>query len=315
MKNVKMLLVGLFGLQILLVAILYAGDSTEQSLFRPLLGENADDLSMDVEKIVIEDAQTAQQLELRQKSGQWQLPDGLPLNQSKLDSVLSSLFALRTNWPVATTTSSHDRFEVDEEKYQKRIQLYSGGEVQAELFIGTSPGFKKSHVRVAGKDEVYALPLNNFEYSVSSDDWLDNSLLHLGSLSKIQGSGYDLSFIANQWGLASRPEGKVLLQDKVKELATAIQTLNVQGVQSQKLATFPVGIKVNSDKGELSYQLFKDASNYALQRSDHDIQFKISQYDYDKLAGVLLDGLLEDISEPEERAGVEPKDKEGELKE
>ena len=303
MKNVKTLLVGLLSIQALLAAVLYAGNSPEDSTSQSLLGLNSDSLKTSVEKIIIDDSKAVQEVELKQQGGQWLLANGLPVKQSKLESALSSLSALRTNWPVATTTPSHSRFEVAEDKYQKRIQVYKGGELHSELFIGTSPGFKKSHVRVAGQDEVYALKLNSFDYSGDSDDWLDNGLLHLNSVSSMQGTGYVLNSVAGQWSLAELPEGKQLLQDKAQGLAAAIEGLNVLGVQAQNLTSFPVGIKVNSEQGELSYQLFKEGENYAVKRSDRNAQFKISQSDYDKVAGVFLDNLLQDApvidAEPE----------------
>jgi len=310
MKNVKTLLVGLFGIQVLLVAVLYVGNSAEDSTSQSLLGANADSLKTSVEKIVIDDSKAVQQVELKQQGGQWLLANGLPVKQGKLESALARLSALRTNWPVATTTSSHSRFEVAEDQYQKRIQLYKGGELYSELFIGTSPGYKKAHLRVAGQDDVYALKLNSFDYSGDSDDWLDNGLLHLSSVSSIQGTGYALNSVAGQWSLAELPEGKLLLQGKVQDLVAAIQGLNVLGVQAQNLTSFPIGIKVNSEQGKLSYQLFKDGGNYAVQRSDHDMQFKISSGDYDKLVNVVLDSLLEDAPLPEVVQEIEEEGKE-----
>ncbi len=49
--------------------------------------------------------------------------------------------------------------------------------VVGDLYLGTSPGFKKVHARRADSDDIYAITFANYEATARTDDWLDKALL------------------------------------------------------------------------------------------------------------------------------------------
>ncbi|NHN38414.1 DUF4340 domain-containing protein [Pseudomaricurvus alcaniphilus] len=170
---------GLLALQLVLAAGLFWGDGAGQSeaIGQPLLGfEQAQ-----IDKVVIGAGE--EEVTLQRQDGQWRLPgqSDLPVDSGKLQPLLEQLHGLQSGWPVATSASSHQRFEVSEDTHQRRIRLFRDGQLVVDLYLGTSPGFKKVHGRRAADTEVYALPLNSFDFPTSADNWLDKTLQATGA--------------------------------------------------------------------------------------------------------------------------------------
>src|SRR5690606_9433221 len=93
----------------------------------------------------------------------WQLSDlaALPANAPKVNGLLGNLEDLNTRWPVVDSASGRERFEVTEANYQRRLALYQGDKLLGSYYFGTSPGFRQTHVRRDGENDVYAVSFNN----------------------------------------------------------------------------------------------------------------------------------------------------------
>lgn len=143
-------------------------------------------------------------VELSKVDGTWQLPDGVPAAGFKIGSVLERLSNAAGGWPVANTGSSRERFEVTEESHQRHITVRAGEDTVADIFLGTSPGYRKTHARRAGDDEVYAIKFSNYEAGVKTSDWLDRSLLRPdGDLSAMRRLAVDHGPTSEPSGTAS----------------------------------------------------------------------------------------------------------------
>jgi len=59
--------------------------------------------------------------------------------------LIDKLEGAEAAWPVATSESSAERFEVSDAKFQRRIRFFADDAVVTELFLGTSPGFRRVH--------------------------------------------------------------------------------------------------------------------------------------------------------------------------
>jgi hypothetical protein len=149
-RNLILLLV----IQVLLVMGLFAWHKHHQP---KLEAKQLLDFSIsDVDRLIIHDA--SNHVSLKKSGTDWLLPDmnSLPVDVKKLDDLLDKLKNTKLTWPVTTTASSHERFEVSTDKFQRRVELYQGDKKLGELLLGSSPGFKKIHVRREGENEVYA---------------------------------------------------------------------------------------------------------------------------------------------------------------
>ena len=173
----------------------------------------------------------------READDVWLLPElqKLPANKGQIDDIVSTLINLKAGWPVATTSSSHKRFEVGEEQYQRRVQLYAGDTLVQEFFLGTSPGFRKVHMRKADENAVYAVSLNTYQFPVNVQDWLHKTLLSVPTVKSIKGQDYAVEKQAENWVFAdsetSTEEAQPLVNaDKTQQLVAALTELSVQRV-------------------------------------------------------------------------------------
>ena len=245
----------LLAVQVVLVGVLLAAQSgavVEPEAFLSLDTEQVDSIS-------ISNADDA--VSLRKADGAWRLPDGLPVDASKIDGLLDKLGNAAGGWPVASKASTAERFEVTEDNHQRHVVLNAGDDVAADFYLGTSPGYRKAHARHVDEDEVYAITFSNYEAGVRASDWLDKSLLRpVGTLSRIDrasdGDEVDdfsllrvLETTAESENAESAPtageaswtssDGAVLVQSKVDTFVGRFTNLSVLGVSDADLPASP----------------------------------------------------------------------------
>ena len=305
MNTLRNWLAGLLGLQLVLAAGLFVNASANRSTDVADALITFDESQLD--KVVIGDG--SNQLTLVKQENAWQLPElhDLPASTGKLENALDKLANLTISWPVATTTSAHSRFEVSEEKHQRRIQLYSEDKLAGELFLGSSPGFRKVHVRSPDADEVYALSVNTYEFPVKDSDWLDKKLLAVDDITRIKGPDFTLKKQNDAWTLTGDDETGTNVDqvdsEKANQLRRAFSSLTVTGVaepspvfDSEDVITLEVN--GGSDGENQRYQFLAIDDRYYA-KSDHFPQvFTLSQYDYERLATVKLETLRLAESKP-----------------
>ena len=284
MKNLQMALSGVLALQLVLAAGLFWESSSRQQAqaqATQLVQTETDALQR------LEIAGDDERVALVLRDGQWQLPElhDLPVNSDKLDSLLEKLTALKGNWPVATSNSARERFEVAEEKFRKHIKLFTaeGDEPALELFVGTSPGFRKVHVRRAGDDAIYAVELNSFDLPTTADSWLDKNLLAAGAIDHVEGPDYQLRKVGNEWKFADTEDAPAVDPGKARELAGALEKLRITKAVTEAPQAEETLIVVQTNDGERRYHFASADDKYYVRRDDLDQFFEISQYDFDRV--------------------------------
>ena len=178
-------------LQLLIIAYLLfdAGEEGGQNENALQYSFNPDSVS----RLVISDGQSddKESLSLMRLGDDWVLPDahGFTVSKNLVSQLLKNISAVNSSWPVADTSESITRFELSDSNYQRRVSIFSKDlEVAGvDFYLGTSPGFRKIHLRNAGSDKVYSVNLNQLEFSVSADYWMDKSLLSIpGQIIKVE---------------------------------------------------------------------------------------------------------------------------------
>lgn len=134
----------------------------------------------EVDALEIEDGEK-RKLVLKRESDVWTIPaiDGFPADKNAVERLLEKLEGLEKGWPVATTSGAAKRFKVADDEFERKLTLSKGESVISSLFVGTSPGLRKVHVRLPGEDEVYSVELNTYEMETEREDWIDKSVLSL----------------------------------------------------------------------------------------------------------------------------------------
>ena len=173
------LLVGILLVQLLLIGLVNltrgAGDSS--ALFLDI-DESA------VNGLTISDAEGLT-VSLERTDAGWRLDGGLPADSAKVVAVIESLAAQSASWPVATSDNSQNRFEVTEGLHQRRLRLSADDETLADVFLGTSPGFRRVHAREAATDSIFSIDFAVHEVPTTRGDWLNKSLLQTEEVSAV----------------------------------------------------------------------------------------------------------------------------------
>ena len=300
---------GLLVLQILLAAILFWNNQQENKLPDQALPA---DLSPDqIDKIVI--SSQASSVTLQKQGEDWILPDWnrLPAKQAGVNLALKKLEELKVEWPVTTSSSSHDRFELSEDNYRRRIQLQKGDSQLGEILLGTSPGFRKVHLRLPGEDQVYALELSTHEFSDRVNDWLDKTLLASKNPRSIKSSLFNLTRKQDQWQL-QRPDGTALAPDavdqqKLNQFVSALSNLSVTGVAENSGSTGSepaLELLVEADTSH-RYQFYVIDDKYLVKRDGLEAMFTLSKYAYDGISGVGLDDFLAEVDDSNQQQEAE----------
>ncbi|MBQ0806527.1 MAG: DUF4340 domain-containing protein, partial [Porticoccus sp.] len=264
-----------------------------------------------VDSLSIEDK--ASGVYMARSEGQWMLSkQQLPASNDKVNELLQNLEKLHTSWPVATTSNSHKRFQVAEDKFIRRVQLYSDGEVLAELFFGNSPGLRQSHVRRKGDDSIYIVDIDTLEMLPSSKPWFDTALLAVKDAQIIKGPDYNIKKAGTYWTfnrtgpsifLGNTKQGK-LNQENVERLDKALADLVIQRVASnfqpdyQAAETLDVKLVVSDAKNSWTYHFVRDEGRHYVRRSDRDLFFAMNKSVFDPIASIRQVDLIFNKTEP-----------------
>ena len=252
-------------------------------------------------------------VKLQRGDSGWTLPDaqGLPVDGDKIGQLLDRLIAASAPWPIATSAESAKRFEVTPEKFQRQIQLMTGDQVVGDLYLGTSPGFKKVHARRADSDDVYAIEFANYDATARADDWLDKALLKpTGDITAVVWpEHWQIQRRGDAWLLEGLAPGESTKQDAVTDLVNKIANLRVSGVAdgppvegSQPALT----LTVSTSNGEFDYRLYQTqpTSDFIVARSGQEGFFKLAAYIGEPLMMDRVDLLTTGASVPPVAAAV-----------
>lgn len=240
-----------------------------------------------VDELRIEDGEMS--VVLHKRDDQWLLPESgdFPADQSAVDQLLVTLSRLPKGWPVATTAGAAQRFEVDEENFQRKLTLLDQDQVQAVLYVGTSPGFRKVHVRPAGEEAVYAVDFNTWQATAQADDWIDKDILKLNAaeVQRVEMPDFVLQREGERLQVVDQAEQTDA--QEVRSLVGKLAGLRIQSLlgseaKSEYQEEEPeLEFKVTLKDGEiLTYRFFKPEEGfyYVLKRSDLDPYFKVAEF-------------------------------------
>jgi hypothetical protein len=252
----------------------------------------------------IEDGE--QHVRLLLKDGKWQLPEdeGFPADGQRVDGLLDKLAALDKGWPVATTGTAARRFKVADEQFERKLTLLAGDESLVELYVGTSPGFRKVHVRPAGADEIFAVAFNTWEASAKPDDWIDKDILKLdvGKVQRIELPELVLQRDGDAMQVADLAEQEEANTEEIDSLLSKLAGLRIQSLLGHEAKpeyqqdTPVLEIKLMRGEGDpITYRFSKpeDGSDYVLKRSDLDDYFKLPEYTVKPLLEVTREKLVQ----------------------
>ena len=244
------------------------------------------------------------EIDVQKVGDAWQVADGKPADEDKVLDVLDKLATAATGWPVATSATTAERFEVTEEKFQKRLTLHADDDVVADAFFGTSPGYRKVHVSDVSGGPVYAIEFSNYELGSDSAAWLNKSLLRPeGALQQLVHDGeYTLNYVDDAW---VAEDGVELNSDQVDKVVGRFENLNVYKISDAELPDDPTArLSWTDDAGDTTLLLyhFEEEDEWVATSDRIAGQYGISTYIAKDMAMPLADLLPEEEEAADEVA-------------
>ena len=295
MKKLTVILSSVLAVQVLLAIILFSVQ-TDSGAFKSnelLLGLKPEAF----DAIVIEQKEKPG-LTLKKDKNKWLLPSyfNVPVAKDKLEDFSKRLLGLKTGWPVASTDEAAERFQVNADKFERKIVFQNAGKPVKTLYLGTSPGFKKIHARMDGDKNIQIINFGEFEASVTPEDWIKADLTKIDSaqLSQIKGANFTLAKANKDWTLeglsANQSSNSVEIRSFVDKLV-GMNYAAILGTEdkpeyhlAQPALTFT--FKQQAEEIVHSYGKLDGGEDYVLKASNQPYYFKINKVQFDAIKKV-----------------------------
>ena len=234
----------------------------------------------------------------------WTLPGTFdaPASAEQVKALLEKLAGLKQGLPVATSEGAARRFKVADDLFQRHVELREGDKVVADLYIGTSPGFRQIHARKAGSQEVISVNLSTFELETAADPWLDKKMFAAKEedIAALVFPTFTLRRNGAEWQLDGLGEGEKTDATAAADLVAKVSGLTVQSVvAAETAAPFFAGEPAlrftvqRKEGGELIYTLAKGGEDvYYLQQSQLQHYGKVHKIQAEGLQKAGRDGLI-----------------------
>jgi len=180
-------------------------------------------------------------LQLTRAADGWAIAntDDFPATAQKVEETLTKLFAMTTDRLVTQTAASHDRLQVGETTFQRKIDLTTASGTTT-LFLGSSAGAGATHVRLAGQDAAYLNGgLATWELDTLLTSWINVSYVSIATadiqrvtLTNAQGA-FDFVREGDGWTLADRAPDETILSANISTLVSRLATLNLHSPLGQ----------------------------------------------------------------------------------
>lgn len=227
-------------------------------------------------------------LRLRKQDNAWRLPplNDFPADATVVQRLLGKLATLKQGWPVATTATAAQRFKVAADDFERHIILARGDSTVAELFVGTSPGLRKVHVRRPEQQAIYAVTFNTFDAPVKTDDWIDKHITQVepDQLQRIELPTLTLIHESGNWRLADLKPDEDLLQDETDNLVGQVTTVIISSVlpkapthPEEPVLEYTLTMK-SGDRQTFSFYKTDDDTAYLLKTSRRQEYFKVPAF-------------------------------------
>ncbi len=192
---------------------------------------------------------------------------------------------------MATSNEAAGRFRTAEDNFEHHLEILAGEAVELDLYLGTSADVRHIYARLAGDQEVYALPISGFEIEPEVDNWFDKNAVKRtrDKIVKLRIGALQLEKSGEDWVLDGE-ESTELATEAVNYLVDHLANLSVQSVldpdQVKKLfAEGPeLQLSLTEDEGgDINYEFVKADDHFVLKTSDSDVYYKINSWQVEKL--------------------------------
>jgi hypothetical protein len=235
MNRTHGILLGVLAVQVLLILLggSFFGGSAEAGARQALLPALAD---LAPTRLQITEGEEASVV-LEKAGDAWSLADvdGYPVDSAQVDTVIDALKDVRVGAPVVTSSRYHEALEVTDGKHQRRVRMWQdgSGDPDVDVYLGSSPNYQVTHVRVGGADEVYeARGVNAYDFRTDASAWVERKFVDVvyedvtGLSVKNTHGAIDLEKTDDGWrSTAPLPAGESLDVDAVDSAVRSLVSL------------------------------------------------------------------------------------------
>ncbi len=257
-------------------------------------------LVLDAESV---DAVTIEQpgeapLRMVRKGTGWVLPGkgDFPVLSAKFEKFTEKLLGVRRSWPVGKTLVAARQFKVVPDQFERRVKFLQGTDVLGDVFLGTSPGFRKVHARLEGDKQTYAIDFNAFDAPVDADQWYDTEILKTAveDIARIELGAYALKAGDGGFQVEGLRENEETDAEPVRQLVERVAEVGFTDVLFKDgKALFDAGRPVleytiePKEGSPVKYTVVspEEGDHYILKSSAQPHYFKVDRDRFDKLRG------------------------------
>lgn len=171
MKRHQQILAGVLVLQILLVVVVFWPKPASTGVGKPLFTGVALD---DIVSLTIADDQ-GHRIAMEKQGEAWVVPGAgdYPVQSAAVTATLSKTLQLETGTVVARTLASHKQLKVAENNFVRRVIFETSDERAYILYLGSSPSYGATHVRLEGQDETYLTrSISSYDLNATANSWV-----------------------------------------------------------------------------------------------------------------------------------------------
>lgn len=269
-------------------------------------------------------------LRLASVDGDWVLPEagGYPVRQESVTSVLEAITGLESGRLVTRTEPSHRSLQVADDGFLRRVVFELADGSTGAIFLGSSPSYGQSHVRVFGQDEVYlTADLLTWNVGTNASSWIDTSYIsvpraEITGLTLTNANGtfeftQELSETDGEstWSLVGLAEDEVLNDLNVGSLVNQAATINmIEPLGVEERAAYglgsPAAVLTIETLGETISVIVgatdADDANYVVKSSTSPYYVRITKWNLSSLVDYAREDFLELLPTPapEDQAGT-----------
>jgi len=235
-------------------------------------------------------------LRLTRKEDGWVLPhkSDFPVLSAKFEQFTDKLLGATRSWPVGQTMVAARQFKVTRDAFERRVRFLKGESVLGDVFLGSSPGFRKVHARLDGDEHTYAIDFNAFDAPVDPSQWYDTEALKtpVNDIARIDLGAFALKAKDGGFQVEGLRENEQTDVEPVQEMVERVSEVTFTDVLGEGgRARFEAGkpvvrytIEIKEGRPVEHTVVAPDESNrYILKSSAQPYYFEVEKDPFDKL--------------------------------
>ncbi len=243
-------------------------------------------------------------------------PESYPADARRVRSALKKLSHLVSHRLVSTSKGSQGRLRVSDERFNRRIRLVDSGGKAHVIYLGTTQG-KGVYARAGDSDKVvFVNALSSWEFATSPRSWWKTALVDItpGAVNSLElkNSHGTLVIKRNSDDRWTDGTGKLLDQDKVRELLLAVQNIRLSEYlkkdTDKKLGKVDASLKISTGRGRhIFIEIGPEKNSERIVRTSADPHLvKVRSFELKQVLNAKLAGLM-----PEKASEKKAEDKAG----